>query len=284
MKDQADKHWIIVGESSPGASHQKNNTPCQDAHFYQTLPHGWGVAVVADGAGSVEKAHLGARFLAKNAGQIFIDLIQQKQWDKELPTEEAWQQLSKNSFAQLRQSLETFAFSQQLSARDLSSTLMVVVFGPLGLLAAHIGDGRAGYLSKKNEWKALIQPWKGEYANETVFLSSDIWDKESIDQYLKTSTITEKVKAFALLSDGCERHSFICNIWDEASQKYIDPNQPFDKFFNPLIANLQKMHSSKISPQEMKEKWGKFLREGNGKLANEPDDKTMILAVWQEST
>jgi hypothetical protein len=95
--------------------------------------------------------------------------------------------------------------------------------------------------------------------------------------------VTEKVKAFTLLSDGCERHSFICNVLDEASQKYIDPNQPFDKFFNPLVANLRKMHSNQISSQEMKEKWGKFLREGNAKLQHEPDDKTMILAVWQEA-
>jgi hypothetical protein len=283
MKDQASKHWIIVGESSLGASHQKNNTPCQDAHFYQILSNDWGVAAVADGAGSVEKAHIGSKFLAENAGRIFINLIHNQQWEKQLPQEEEWQTLSKQGFAQLRQSLETFAFSQNLSAKDLSSTLMLVVFSPFGLMAVHIGDGRAGYLSQDDTWKALIEPWKGEYANETVFLSSDIWDKESINQYLKTSMVTEKVKAFTLLSDGCERHSFICNVLDEASQKYIDPNQPFDKFFNPLVANLRKMHSNQISSQEMKEKWGKFLREGNAKLQHEPDDKTMILAVWQEA-
>ncbi len=279
MKDHTKNPWIIVGASSIGAAHQKNNTPCQDAHFYEVLPNQWGVAVVADGAGSVENAHIGAHFLSEAAGKVFLKTIEENDWQTSFPELAAWAQTAKHTFAQLRQQLETFALAQNSTAKELSSTLLVVVFSPLGLLTAHIGDGRGGYLSSDGTWKALTDPWKGEYANETVFFSSDIWDKEDIDKYLRINYIQEEVSAFTLLSDGCERHSFICNVWDEATQKYIDPNQPFDKFFNPLLENLQKMHTNQISAAEMKQKWEKFLSEGNTKLQNEPDDKTMILAV-----
>lgn len=282
MEDYIKNPWIIVGASSIGASHQKNNTPCQDAHFYEVLPSQWGIAVVADGAGSVENAHIGAQFLSEAAGKAFIQILKDKDWQLSFPTQTDWAQTAKHTFAQLRQQLETFAHAQNSSAKALSSTLLVVVFSPEGLLTAHIGDGRGGYLSNEGTWKALIDPWKGEYANETVFFTSDIWDKEDIDKYLRINYIQEEIKAFTLLSDGCERHSFICNVWDEASQKYIDPNQPFDKFFNPLLENLRKMHANQISASEMKQKWEKFLREGNAKLQNEPDDKTMILALRNE--
>ena len=172
---------------------------------------------------------------------------------------------------------------KKLKIKNLSSTLILVIYSPLGLLVTHIGDGRCGFCNQQQEWKAAIRPWRGEYANETVFISSDIWEPNSLDQFIESRVIAEPVSAFALLSDGCERHSFICNVWDEASQKYIDPNQPFDKFFNPIVKNFHQMYAGKLKYPQIEEKWAKFLLEGNQKLKNEPDDKTMVVGIYLAS-
>lgn len=274
-------NWVVVGDSVIGLSHIKNNTPCQDSHYYNMIDANWGVAIVADGAGSVEAAHKGAKYLAQEAGKMFQELVIQQKWNSKqtFPDQTTWHHLAKNTLLELRSRLGKVAVTLQLDVKSLSSTIVVLLHSPQGLLCTHIGDGRAGYANHQQEWKSIIQPWKGEYVNETVFMSSDIWEQEQIDRFVKSYVIHDSIKAFTLMSDGCERHSFICNVWDEKKQRYVDPNLPFDKFFNPVTNNLLKMYQNGSSPQEMKKKWAKFLTEGNPKLKHEPDDKTMIIGV-----
>lgn len=281
MASHQDTHWVLVGESIIGQSHIKNNVPCQDHHHYEMINSDWGIAILADGAGSVEYAHKGSAFIVQEAASLFKDLLKREKWANKgnLPPQEIWHNHAKNTLKTLRGKLETYATQEKTESKHMSSTLIVVLFSPLGLLATHIGDGRAGYCNVDKKWKALINPWKGEYANETVFVSSDIWSENEIDQFIRSNVIYEEPYAFTLLSDGCERHSFICNVWDEDQNKYYDPNIPFDKFFNPLVENLKHMHKNKLEPKAMKAKWAKFLTEGNAKLKNEPDDKTMIIGV-----
>lgn len=281
MRNHQQANWIVVGDSIIGQSHIKNNVPCQDNHHYEMIHPNWGIAILADGAGSVEYAHKGSAFIVREAAELFKKLIQKEDWlqKDQLPSPEKWKEKAQKTLKIIRGKLEIFAQQEKTELKEMSSTLMVLIFSHLGILVTHIGDGRAGYCNAQKEWKALIEPWKGEYANETIFVSSDIWGEQEIDKFIRTHVIHEPPYAFTLLSDGCERHSFICNVWDEAHQKYYDPNIPFDKFFNPLIANLKQMYQKNLQAQDMKEKWSKFLAEGNNKLKNEPDDKTMIIGV-----
>ncbi|MDX2303741.1 MAG: protein phosphatase 2C domain-containing protein [Microscillaceae bacterium] len=274
--------WLVVGASVPGHAHLKNNTPCQDHNFIEPINAYWGITVVADGAGSVESAYKGSEFLTKESAILFKELIIQEKWHQQssLPSSEIWKAKAKNTLLEIRRKLEIFAIQEKTDIKNLSSTLIVLIYSPLGLLVTHIGDGRCGYCNRDMEWKAAIRPWRGEYANETVFMSSDIWEEENLDDFIESQVIHETPLAFALMSDGCERHSFICNIWDEKTQKYIDPNQPFDKFFNPIVKNLHQMHTGKLNYTAIQEKWGKFLLEGNSKLKNEPDDKTMVVGIY----
>lgn len=274
--------WLVVGASVPGHAHLKNNTPCQDHNVIEPINAYWGITVVADGAGSVESAYKGSEFLTKESAILFKELIIQEKWHQQssLPSSETWKAKAKNTLLEIRRKLEIFAIREKTDIKNLSSTLIVLIYSPLGLLVTHIGDGRCGYCNRDMEWKAAIRPWRGEYANETVFMSSDIWGEENLDDFIESQVINEPPLAFALMSDGCERHSFICNIWDEKTQKYIDPNQPFDKFFNPIVKNLHQMHTGKLNYTAIQEKWAKFLLEGNPKLKNEPDDKTMVVGIY----
>ncbi|NJL12592.1 MAG: protein phosphatase 2C domain-containing protein [Microscillaceae bacterium] len=274
--------WAVVGASVPGASHLQQQLPCQDAHFYEVLPSGWGVAIIADGAGSAEKAHLGAQFLAQETGLALRKLLLEPAWvsNKTLPEQDTWQALVKGSLLPIKQKLDALALRLGIALKELSATLLGLIFGPSGLLALHIGDGRSAYQDAQGNWHALTRPWKGEYANETVFFASDIWSEDRLDQYLNTRRVEGSIQAFALLSDGCERHSFVCNVWQEEEKRFVDPNTPFPNFFNPLVANLRQMYQKGTQEAEMKEKWEKFLKEGHPRLKTEPDDKTMVLGVF----
>ena len=92
--------------------------------------------------------------------------------------------------------------------------------------------------------------------------------------------ITENVKAFCLLSDGCEKASFECNLYDKDKEIYFDPNIPFKEFFHKNVnVHLPNMHKEGKTQEQINELWHNFLMSGNPKLKVELDDKTMILAV-----
>lgn len=91
--------------------------------------------------------------------------------------------------------------------------------------------------------------------------------------------INEKVKAYTLMTDGCERHSFECSVLDKKTKTIHDPNLPYPNFFNPLKASLKEMYQSNVSNNDANTIWKEFIDSGNKGLKTEPDDKTMILGI-----
>lgn len=142
-------------------------------------------------------------------------------------------------------------------------------------MVCHIGDGRAGYRKQSGEWQSLITPWKGEEANQTVFITSAIWNAP--EKFLKSSVVNDVPTAFTLMSDGCESHSFELGYFDQQQQQFIEKNNPYPKFFDPLVEQVKKMDEGGMSSNEIHKNWRQFLTNGSQGLANESDDKTMIL-------
>lgn len=125
----------------------------------------------------------------------------------------------------------------------------------------------------------MMVPFHGHEANETVFITSEIWYDEVIDSYLGCNIIKNDVKAFCLLSDGCEKAAFECNLYDEEKETYYDPNRPYVPFFQSNIDAIPKLFDSGKSQLEINDAWRRFLTDGNEKLKIESDDKTIILGV-----
>ena len=272
--------WVIVGASVIGKDHIRLGKPCQDSFHYELLRNGWGIAIVADGAGSAQNSHLGSAFVAKEAARrYFGDLIVKQGWymGKNIPSEEEWQELANNKWKEVRGDLEGYAKREDLDAKSLACTAIVAVFSPTTILVTHIGDGRAGYRNDKEEWKPLIKPYKGEEANSTIFLTSISWREES-PKYIESKIINDQITAFTLMSDGCEKHAFECSKVD-ADGNWSDPNLPYSRFFESLANNLLQMKTKGINPKVMHEKWETFLESGTEGLENEADDKTLILGV-----
>lgn len=277
--------WYIVASSQIGSSHIANSTVCQDANYFEILTENCGFAVVADGAGTAANSDRGAAIVARELAPVWIkDYINKLHLDKggKLPGNDEWQRQALELFKSLRAGLNDFAVKEDVPFSSLASTAIVLIYTSQGLLITHIGDGRAAFCDGSKTWKALIKPHKGEEANQTVFVTSPIWEEGNL--VLSNVNVPEsksfpcEVRGFALMSDGCENHTFICSVIDELSGKWNDPNQPFEKFFDPVTETLLKMSGEGAPVSEANELWDQFLMSGNG-FAKEHDDKTIIFGV-----
>lgn len=273
--------WVVAHASVIGNGHILTGLPCQDSCVHQTINETWGLAIVADGAGSAAHSDVGSDFVARNTAHCLKEVVERLQWtsEEQLPSIQDWRREALKVTQIVRQRLDTFAQAKAYQSKDLACTLLFVLYSPFGLLYAHIGDGRAAYSRGKNHWEALIEPFRGDEANETVFITSNIWTTEGVDLYIKSGVVYSGIRAFALLSDGCEKGSFEVNVWDEIEQKYHDPNRPYVKFFEPNIKGMLQLAKEQKTQAEINEIWAGFLRTGSAQFKHETDDKSMIFAL-----
>lgn len=275
--------WLAAHASVIGRGHISRNLPCQDSHTWYVLPEqpAWGVAVVSDGAGSCAHSDKGSARVAQTASQLFANLLRAQDWatTATLPTAADWTVLARQTLRAVADDLRAYAQSLNLELRDLSATVIVVVFGPLGLLVAHIGDGRAAGQLPNGQWQALLEPYRGEEANVTVFITSSIWAPEKIASYVGATVFPYPFRAFALLSDGCEMATFLLSVRNEETQQFDALNQPYAPFFDPNVAALLRLHQQGKTTTQINSLWAKLLTDGVQRLADETDDKTLILAV-----
>ncbi|HWY36558.1 MAG TPA: protein phosphatase 2C domain-containing protein, partial [Nitrosopumilaceae archaeon] len=212
----------------------------------------------------------------------FTGLVEEKKWNKgkKKITPEEWQQASQITLKAIRDDLEKISI-QGYEIKSLSCTLIVVIQLKNKLLVTHIGDGRAGYCNSNDDWASMMTPYKGRYSNETVFITSDIWEDEtSMNKYIKSTVVEENIKAFCLLTDGCENASFECYKLDEETKIPEDINKPFKDFFHENVnLHIPNLIKSQKSQEELNQIWESFLTDGNDTLKSESDDKTMILAI-----
>lgn len=277
--------WIIVGASVIGRGHIESNMPCQDSNSYASLGNGWGIAITSDGAGSAKHSHVGSKIVVTRAKVYFEQLILASSWYKNntLPDDMTWSKTAFKAFKAVRDDMQKFAEDKQTKLESLAATAIVVVHTPMGLLVAHIGDGRAGYQDKSGAWHSLITPHKGEEANQTIFITSDFWNipfyEMSGVSVPETRVIRESATSFVLMSDGCEHTSWDCNLYDADKGIYYDPNTPHVAFFNPLIETLKEHKRGQLPFADRSEKWSNYLDKGNKSFIKETDDKTMILGT-----
>lgn len=279
---QSPPQWAVAKASVIGRGHVTQNLPCQDAHGWFPLPgaSGWGVAVVSDGAGSCENSQLGSEQVVNLAGWKFTALLNENGWatGQPLPTAADWQTLALDGFREVAEHLRHYAEENQIAYRSLGATAIVAVFGPTGLLLAHIGDGRAAGQNPDGEWLPLLIPFRGEEANSTVFITSRPW-LATDGRYLGSGVFDFPMRAFALLSDGCEMATFQLSAFDAATGLHQPMNQPFRPVFDSAAAQLLALHQQGLPSIEIDRLWAHYLTAGTEKLANETDDKTWLLAL-----
>ncbi len=235
--------WRPLGASVLGTSHGRSGIPCQDANNYLVLPNGFMVAAIADGAGSAKHADRGA--------SLAVDCAV-KHLSARLTAGDSLDE------ACLKLLLEAPSVSNSHPVRlsDLATTLLICVVTDSHVGACQIGDGAIVELSGSGEVRTLTKPARGEYINETTFVTSDDF-ADALSCVVKDSRDTHGI---VLFTDGIQ--SLAMRLSDDT---------PFDPFFH----NIEKYASS---PGANSEALKSFL-ESERVCERTDDDKTLVVAV-----
>jgi serine/threonine protein phosphatase PrpC len=249
--------WQVVGAAVQGISHQKLDLPCQDALDYRIFPGGVLLIALADGAGSAERADLGARCAVDSALEALSSGLEEASNQDAAILED----LMQNAFAAARCGLELLADEEQQDLRDFATTLTCAVVLPGRLAIGQIGDGAIVVRDGSGSYLTATRAQRGEYANETYFLS-----QEEALEHVEVQVIEGPIQALAAMSDGLTRLAL-----------KMPSYEPYVPFFQPLFAYIEgapPAHLNGNAEQQM----AAFLASERVS-ARTDDDKTLVLAI-----
>ena len=158
--------WFVAAASVAGSKHAKKHQPNQDALRYRTLPGTDRlVAVIADGAGSALHGRQGALTATEVALEVAWNSISGK------PQQDLTRLLSW-TIEVSRQAVIQVAESAGLPPNEFATTLTAFAHTDGKAAVAQIGDG-ACVIGNTDGWVLATAPQRGEYANETFFITQD---------------------------------------------------------------------------------------------------------------
>jgi Protein phosphatase 2C len=189
--------WNAVTASAKGRRHQSSGEPCEDI-VGRVFHKGIYVVALADGAGSARLARDGAT-IAVDAALSYL-----KRNFRPLASAPS-EQGGKRVIAHIRGAMERAANTRGVLLADLACTLLFAANDGRTLLVGQLGDGRVAVRNvETNNWQSVHEPTRGEYANETCFItSSNYAEKFALARYE-----TRHVNACILMSDGAEASLF----------------------------------------------------------------------------
>jgi hypothetical protein len=246
--------WHVIGASVQGTAHSKSDTPCQDTHGYCLLPNGTLIAAVADGAGSADRSAEGAALAVAE----ILDLIAATINVQQPSTKAEWHTVLTSAFAKTHHALAMFAEAEESPRRVFATTLTCAVVTNHWLAVAQIGDGVAIAQNETGELFLTLTPQRGEYANETTFLTME----EALD-HVEIEIYHQPVQALVLMTDGLIRLAM-----------NVSNNTPHSPFFQPLLTFAAQVSTNTQAHDQLTA----FL-SSERVCARTDDDKTLVLAV-----
>lgn len=202
--------WVPAATRCQGKLHIKTGVPCQDRAVAAANVAGLAaVAVLSDGAGSAKRSQVGAEAITNPA---FITPLLSAFFDELAgPVPHNREALAK-LLEILRNSISVAAQAdckdlQPASLANYASTFLAVAVKGNRYIAIHIGDGIIGMQVKGQYGQkllALSTPVNGEYANETVFLTSGSAVENAQVHSGLIYAANRQVTGFILMSDGPE--------------------------------------------------------------------------------
>jgi hypothetical protein len=277
--DVSNDNMFYLGMSLQGKSHLGKNIPCQDFHKIEILEekNNIGIAVVSDGAGSVQKSEEGSQIVCENAVEYLKMAIIRFNWldTNNLPNEETWDKIIREIIRLIQIDLAKKAKEQNCELKSYAATFLILFFTPKKSFFAHVGDGRAG-VKTDGIWEAILTPHKGEEADQTVFLTDEILTPDDLKisgvSVPETKIINAPIEAFILMSDGCEN-----GMWHKDKRidksdgdfQYIPVNQPF-------VPAIDKLFEFIKNSEDKENLLYQFLEKYNKSLQAETDDKTVV--------
>jgi hypothetical protein len=246
--------WQVIHALSVGTSHLSSGNACQDAADWRLLPSGLLAIALADGAGSAPESETGAN-LAVNEALMTLE----SSAANETPADpNAWALAVQEAFLAAREALEAEAQTAGLPVQAFATTLICLVAAGDGLVLGQIGDGVLVALTPTGDLHTLTQPQRGQYANETLFLTM----AGALDRaYFQV--IELELAGLAVMSDGLSRLAL-----------QLPSYAPHAPFFIPLWTFTAQAKSGDLANQEL----AAFLASERV-CARTDDDKSLVIAV-----
>ena len=235
----------VAAASHAGRAHLETGTPCQDASEYRFCPTTDSlVAAVADGAGSAARSEQGAQAAVATLVSEALALMQQGASPCEALSA---------AFERAQKTVAALAESEQGDPGDYATTLLSVVWTKHGLVAAQTGDGAI-----LADGELVIEPDRGEYVNETRFITSPAWQPT-------VRSIDGRIERLAMMTDGLQ---------DLALEFGCTQPRPHAPFFDPLFRWLAEQADEEPASSRLES----FL--GSERIGERThDDVTLLLAM-----
>ena len=260
-----DAVWKYAHASVAGTKHLNLKRDCEDyncAFWHQaseTL-----ILIAADGAGFADQAIVGA----KKASE-FVEVFVAEQLEKTpavVGDKEAFQHFLVEIAEKTRLALIELAFQAQTHQEEFSTTLLLSICSPTYWGMLQIGDGFIITMDNEGNLDAAFLPSKGQYANETIFLTSfESFEVLRHEGFVQTRVLeANNLGALALLTDGLEY----------AAMSMRGQPKPQKTFFHKLFHNLS-LTDSQIFTKNLEH----YLRHSEKLKEVTDDDKTLVLAL-----
>ena len=261
--------WRAIARSTVGTSHIKQQMPCQDYGGYKVLNNVI-IGAVADGAGSAKYAEIGAKLAVERALAYLTNienwLQKQKHFGQSHPQPLSEEQASKiftKMTKKVIDALATQAARDGYLFEDLACTLLVFVATPNWVAAMQIGDGFIAVRCQQEGYQLLFPPDKGEYVNETTFVTS-----ANALRSLRVEVITGKPEYIFAATDGLERVAIKMSDFT-----------PFAPFFAPFEEYLQE-----TSNPEQEDTYLMSFLNSDRLNSRTDDDKTLLLCCYDDNS
>jgi hypothetical protein len=166
-------------------------------------------------------------------------------------------------FAELLQQvvakLQHHANSEACELQDLSCTLLTFIATPRWVAAMQVGDGFLVVESAQTDYELFFSPTKGEYINETCFVTS----ANALEQ-MQVGIYPLPPLFVCAATDGLERVALRLSDWS-----------PFSPFFKPFADCLHQ------APEQAMDYLKTFL-DSDRLNARTDDDKTLLVCVYAQ--
>lgn len=257
--------WKAIARSATGTSHVKQQLPCQDYGGCKII-NNVVIGAVADGAGSAKYADIGAKLAVLTVLEYLAGIEEWLQKRKNFwkstqqpLSESAAKKLFTKTLNKVVTALQAQAISGGYSIEDLACTLLVVVATPNWVAAMQIGDGFIVVRPRQEQPQLLFTPDKGEYINETTFVTS-----ANALNGMKVSVRSLNPEFICASTDGLERLAIRMSDYT-----------PFVPFFQPLEEYIRE-----ISHPEQSDEYLMSFLDSDRLNARTDDDKTLLLCLY----
>ena len=255
--------WQVSRASVTGTSHLRAGLPCQDSSNHH-VAGGVLIAAVADGAGSATMSDVGSALAAETSVRTAERLLREAHDHSPHPVHgTCLKRVVTGAVEHTRQELRDEAKRLDVDVRELATTLLLMVHTETVLAAGQIGDGAMVVSEGAGHYMTFITPQRGEYANQTNFLtSSEAMSKLDI----RVEQMGHDLSRLAMFTDGIQ------NLVLRS-----DDDSPHAPFFDPVFAWL----GSQPASDDTNRKLAAFL-ESPTVTRRADDDLTLLLASFRE--